>query len=100
MLPVVGQVVAVARIDGATGALLAGKGCASARTGAGTYTLTLDQPVDALESVISVSSETDLIAAVSLTHISDTVKGFLSKTVVAGNAPTDATLNVVVTRTT
>lgn len=64
-------------VVGGTGAKAAGAGFASARTGAGVYTLTLDQGADSAECAILVSRRGAAAAAdgtFGVDHTSDTVK--------------------------
>ena len=69
-------------VTGATGAILSGSGFASARTGKGIYTLTLDEPVDSTECSIKVSVRGGALGTTAqVAHTSDTVK-----TVTTGSA--------------
>jgi len=72
---VLSQLLAACCVTGATGVATAARGCATARTGAGVYTVTLDQPVDANESIL-LPNTTDGTGdfAVQAEHTSDTVK--------------------------
>jgi len=61
------------RITGADGVALFARGCATARTGAGVYTVTLDRGADANECIVLAQSET-ISTFASVAHTSDTVK--------------------------
>jgi len=65
--------VAVCRVTGATGATPYARNCTVTRTGAGEYSITIGQSLDANECILNVQSETeDVVAFVG--HTSDTVK--------------------------
>jgi len=65
-------------VDGATGLKTSGRGFVAATTGAGVYTLTLDQPVaaDACSILLTRIGAVPVASDVTLTvvHTSDTVK--------------------------
>lgn len=68
---------ALGTVTGATGVAPGIAGAASARTGAGVWTLTLDQGCDAAQCVINVSRRGAAAAAdgtFGVAHTSDTVK--------------------------
>lgn len=69
-----GSCIARGRIDGATGNRLAGMGFVSARTGAGVYTITLDQPVDATQSIVLVTVEGAGARCATMSAETDSVK--------------------------
>ncbi len=98
------ECIAAARFaaDGTTnGAGFFAKGCAIARTGAGRYTLTLDNgpnvgEADSTECVVLFTSETAAIVANFVTHTSDSVKTLSSDAAAA--AATDTIGQVAVFR--
>lgn len=61
-------------VVGATGAIAAGSGFASARTAKGTYTITLDVPVDSAEGWIVTTTRGATPGIISVVHTSDSVK--------------------------
>ena len=70
------------------GVLDSGGGVATARTGAGVYTLTMPEGVDVLEAITTITPKT---AGMSLTiaHTSDTVKTVSSLDTATAGTPTD-----------
>lgn len=85
-------------VNGADGAKVSGAGFASARTGAGVYTLTLQEPVDATQCAILVSRRGAAAAAdetFSVAHTSDTVK---TVTCTAAGVATDSSFDFAVLR--
>lgn len=65
------ELAAFARVA-ANGTALSARGVATATTGTGVYTLTLNEGIDALECHVSVTPDTTLESGV--VHTSDTVK--------------------------
>jgi hypothetical protein len=73
-----------------------GRGCVVARTGAGAYTVTLDQLVDATESCVLVQTGT-IDTTTSVAHTSDTVKTIGTNVQGAGaGAATDSEIWVLI----
>lgn len=80
-------VAALGSVTGATGVAVGIAGAASARTGAGTYTLTLDQACDSTQCVCQATRRGAAPAAavdLSIAHTSDAVKTLVAS--VAGAA--------------
>jgi hypothetical protein len=85
-------------VAGGTGTAVSGAGFVSARTGAGVYTLTLDEPVDSTECAILVSRRGAAAGAdetFSVEHTSDTVK---TVTCTAAGVATDSDFDFAVLR--
>lgn len=90
------QASAFATVTGATGAMTSGYGfSASARNGAGDYTLTLTQEADATECQIVVSPRT-AVSQWRVVHTSDSAKQVLLFN--AAGAATDGDFTVSLTR--
>lgn len=83
-------------VKGTSGLRVSGAGFASARTGAGVYTLTLDEGVDSSECAILVTRRGAAAPAdgtISVDHTSDTVK---TVTCTAAGVATDSDFDFVV----
>jgi hypothetical protein len=96
-----GAIHASGSVAGGTGARVSGQGAASARTGAGVYTLTMDG-IDAAECAIvaTVRAAAGVGSTIDVVHTSDTVKTVHTFDVAAGaNVATDHDFDFVVLRT-
>lgn len=89
---------AAGSVAGATGALVSGSGFASARTGAGVYTITLERPANAAECQLLVTRRgTALRTYWAVSHTTDSVKT-VSALDSAGN-PLDTDFDFAVVKT-
>lgn len=68
------DVIGAAGSVGADGVAVWAAGFASATTGAGVYTITLDEALDATECAVLVTPRTTAQLTVAVVHTSDTVK--------------------------
>lgn len=84
-------------VDGATGTKVSGAGFASAQTGPGVYTITLDQPVDSTECVCIATPRTASARFVTMVQTSDNVKTVY--TVDDAGAATNASFDFVILNT-
>lgn len=80
---------AMGRISGA-GVQAFAAGCLLARTGAGVYTLTLDEALDSAEGGVLVSFDGPAVAADQTVNIEDTSDTVKTITVTAAGVATDA----------
>jgi hypothetical protein len=80
---------AAGRVTGTTG-VLTGAGAVTARTGAGVYTVTLDQQVDQAQSTMNLTLEASGVG--KIVHTSDSVKT-VSTFAVDGTTATDKDFN-------
>lgn len=75
---------AMASVNGGTGAAVVARGCVTARTGVGVYTVTLDRDCDAADCVIQATLRGGAInGGILVTHTSDTVKTVNTSTAAA-----------------
>lgn len=88
--------IAAGSVTGATGAAVVARGAATARTGAGIYTITLDQACDSTECVLFFTSRTAAVVDFSYAHTSDTVKTLTTQT--EAGVDTDADFDFIVVR--
>jgi len=61
-------------VVGATGVGTVADGCATARTGAGVYTVTLDTPVAASDAIMLATLTSGIAGMVTIAHTSASVK--------------------------
>lgn len=85
---------AAGRVIGGTGVGTGIAGAASARTGAGVYTLTMDQQVDSTQCVMLGMLEVNT-GTIAMAHTSDSVKG-VTTTAVDGTTATDKTFDFAI----
>ncbi len=93
-----GSLVAAASVVAGTGAATVARGCVTARTGAGVYTVTLDQALDAADGVCMATVRGANPVALQVVHTSDTVKTVNGLALAAGQAATDADFDFVAFR--
>jgi hypothetical protein len=82
----------------ADGTAVVCRGAAPAKTGAGVYTLTLDEAIDALECVVHVTPRTTADIVPSVVQTSDSVKTVNMRTVAAAPAAADCAFDFEVRR--
>lgn len=82
----------------ADGSVVVCRGAVPAKTGAGVYTLTLDEAIDAIECVVTVTPRTTPDIAPSVVQTSDTVKTVNMRTIAAGPVAADCAFDFKVER--
>ena len=92
--PYLAETIAFARVTAGTGVASNARGCVTARTGAGVYTVTLDKLADEEECIVLTEIQTAAIDdGIQVVHTSDTVKTLNS---FDGGVATDCDFAVVV----
>lgn len=89
---------AAGAVTGANGSAIWGAGAASARTSAGVYTLTLDEPSDSLACAVLVTIRGAVPAIALVAQTSDTVKTVSLFDPTDGTTPVDASFDYLVLR--
>lgn len=93
-----GGLEAAASVVGATGAATVARGCVTARTGAGVYTITLDRALDASECLVACSVRGAANVALKVVHTDDLIKTVSSVALAAGQAATDSDFDFAIFR--
>lgn len=92
-MSILNEVLAAGKVT-AAGAVTVARGCVPAKTAAGIYTLTLDQPVDAAESIVLVQPNTAALN-VLVADTTDTVKTLTFETDAGVDTDSDFTFLVM-----
>ena len=80
---------ALGSVTGATGVAVWTAGAATARTGKGVYTLTLDTPADATACAVLCTVRGAVLATIEVVQTSDTVKTVTTRDIAAAVQDTD-----------
>lgn len=82
-------IAAAGSVTGGTGVAVWSAGCATARTGKGIYTLTLDQGCDATQCAVLATVRGATLATLEVVQTSDTVKTLTARDIAAAVQDTD-----------